>query len=298
MLHRRWFALLIVLLLLAGLAPAAAEDVSETPAQFQLHQINIGCADAYLLMIGDTAIMIDGGNYDYYAKPDKLMNYLRAAGFETLTAYILTHYHSDHDGNFRLIMEEFGDENTVVYGPSETLPDKHLPMPCGVYAQMRDGDRFTVGPLSFQCIGPAKLSDDNGANNQDSLNFIVTYGARRYLFTGDYASSYNILDHYADDVRDIDVLKFPHHALEYPEDLHPFYITREALQLCNPAIILVPGAYAKINRYLRTLHLTGVCYGNHDGNFIVFSDGESLHVVTNVQPGQYAGREIPVEDAE
>ena len=240
--------------------------------------------------------MIDGGN-DTGHQPDQLMDYLRAAGFETLTAYIVTHYHADHDGNLLLIMNEFGSEDTVVYGPSETLPDKHLPLPCGSYAQMRDGDHFEIGPLSFQCVGPAKLSAENGANNQDSLNFIVTYGSRRYLFTGDYAHSYAFLDQYADDVRDIDVLKFPHHGLQYPHDRHPFYITREALQLCNPAIVLIPGAYARVSVYLHELRIPSLRYGNGDGNFIVFSDGESLDVVAGVQPGQYAGRDVPVEDA-
>ena len=297
--YKRLLALLTALMLLMGLVPAMAEETGEegeNPAQLQLHQITIDCADAYLLTVGDIAIMIDGGN-DTWHRPDKLMDYLRAAGFETLTAYIITHYHADHDGNFLLIMSEFGAEDTVVYGPSEALPEKFQPMPCGTYTPMRDGDRFTIGPLSFHCVGPSTLSAYNGAHNLDSLNFIVTYGARRFLFTGDYANSAAFLNQYADEVRDIDVLKFPHHGLESPENRNPFYIAKEALILCNPSMVLIPGAYAQVKKYLRSLRLSSVCFGNGDGNFIVFSDGTYLHAVANVQPGQYAGRDVPVEDA-
>lgn len=288
MLRQRCLALLAALMLLP--LPFAHASAEEEPLQFQLHQVNIGCADAYLLLIGDVAIMIDGGN-DTGVRPDRLMTYLRAAGFDHLTAYIVTHYHDDHAGNLLLIMDEFGDENTVVYGPSESLPSRLQPLPTGTYAQMREGDQLTIGPLSILCIGPSVLTQEGGAN-VDSLNFIVTYGSRRYLFTGDFAHSAAYLEKYADAVRDVDVLKFPHHGLER-KDKEPFYISEQALRFVNPTIIVTPGAYAKVSMYVRKLALPSLCYGNGDGNFIIYSDGESLDVVTGVEPGQYAGVNIP-----
>ena len=283
MLYKRCLSLLTALLLLPlfSVQPTAAEAAP----QLQLHQVNIGCADAYLILLGDTAIMIDGGN-DSGRSPAQLMEYLRAAGFERLTAYIVTHYHDDHAGNLLRIMGEFGSEDTVVYGPGESLPGSLQPLPCGQYRQMKEGDEFSIGPMSFLCIGPESLTM-GGSANVDSLNFILTYGSRRYLFTGDYAHSGAFLTKYADLVRDIDVFKFPHHGLE------PFYVTDEALLLLNPAIIMTPGPYARASKYIQSLGLPSIRVGNGDGNFIIYSDGESLDVVIEVQPGQYAGVDIP-----
>ena len=282
--HRRRLALLAVLLALLTLAfPAFAEEAP----QFQLHQISNGCADAYLILLDDIAIMIDGGN-DTGRRPTELMNYLSEAGFERLTAYIVTHYHADHAGNLNRILELYGDEATVVYGPSETLAYEFQPLAAGYYEQMKDGDRFSIGPMDFLCLGPQKLTQD-GNGNVDSLNFLITYGSRRFLFTGDYAHSAALLGTYADEVRDVDVLKFPHHGLD------PFYITDKALLLVNPAIVITPGAYARVSRHVRDLGLSSLRYGNADGYFIIYSDGESLDVVIEVEPGQYAGQRIPQE---
>lgn len=279
--YKRLLATLSALMTLF-VSVAAAEE----PLQFQLHQISIGCADAYLILIGDIAIMIDGGN-DTNKTPDAMMAYLRAAGFERLTAYIVTHYHDDHAGNLNLIMEEFGDEHTILYGPSETLPDKYLPLPCGQYRQMKDNEKLTIGALDIHCLGPQKLTE-NGGTNVDSLNFLITYGSRKFLFTGDYAHSGAYLEQYADVVRNVDVLKFPHHGLE------PMYIGERTLRMVNPSIVLVPGAAAKAIAFVRKNDLDrATVYGNNYNNFIIYSDGQSLDVVTDVAPGQYAHKNIP-----
>lgn len=230
----RWLPFVFTLCLLTPFyAKLDAASAEEQPV-LQLHQIAIGCADAYLLKLDDIAIMIDGGN-DTERSPEKLKTYLDEAGFDHLTAYFVTHYHDDHAGNLRLFMEAFGTEDTVVYGPTETLSDVYGPLPTGEYRQMKDNDVLNIGPLQFFCVGPQEIKYD-GAANADSLNFIVTYGERRFLFTGDYAHSKAFLDQHADDVRDIDVLKFPHHGLE------PFLIGERTLRLVNPSIILVPGS--------------------------------------------------------
>lgn len=278
--YKRWLALLAALLML--LAPAA---LAEETAQFQLHQISIGCADAYLILNGDVAIMIDGGN-DSGKGPDVMMNYLRAAGFDRLTAYIVTHYHADHAGNLELIMAEFGDENTIVYGPSETLPEELFTLPTGEYRQMRLDDQFSIGNLSIHCLGPENITK-NGHTNVDSLNFLVTYGSRRFLFTGDFAQSGLYLERYAEVVADVDVLKFPHHGLE------PFYIGERTLQLVNPSIVLVPGSAAMAAYFVRKNCPDAMVYGNDHRFFIIYSDGDSLDMISDVEPGQFAGTAIP-----
>lgn len=91
---RAALALLVALSLLLGCA--AAEGMEP----LQVHQINVGCANAHLLICGDTKIIIDGGT-EHDAKRLEMMDYIRQAGVDTLDAVIVTHYHGDHVGNIQ-----------------------------------------------------------------------------------------------------------------------------------------------------------------------------------------------------
>jgi len=273
--------LMLLLTLLLALSPALAEE--EAPL-LQVHQIEIGCADAYLFIHGDTVIMMDGGN-DTGHTPDKLMEYLRAAGFGKLTAYIVTHYHDDHAANLNLILEEFGDENTIVYGPSSVINQAYDPLANGSYQQLRDGDSVTIGALKVKCVGPRELRQE-GRMNADSLNVLITYGEHDMLFTGDFIWSNNVLDKYPDLLRDIEVFKFPHHGLE------PYSIGPRALRQLNPDYILLPGSNSPVVLgFARQNGFTGELIDNGDGNTVLFSDGKEMMTVhTLCEPGKFADK--------
>ena len=54
-----------------------------------------------------------------------------------------------------------------------------------IYQQMKDGDELTIGGwLTVNCVGPETVKN-NGNQNMDSLNFVLIYGQKRMLFTGD-----------------------------------------------------------------------------------------------------------------
>ena len=56
--------LLVALLLLTLLLPFAAEEKTEAEQalpMLELHQVNLGCADGYLIRFGNTTVLIDGG---------------------------------------------------------------------------------------------------------------------------------------------------------------------------------------------------------------------------------------------
>lgn len=276
---KRFWALLTVLLLLTGCA--AAESEADAPQVMQVHQILNGCADAYMLRCGDIVIIIDGGNATG-TKGDHLLDYFRQANIPCLTAYIATHYHNDHSANMNLFLREFGDADTLVFGPSEHIHPEYDPLAAGTYHQLCDGDVVTFGDVELTCIGPDEVNS-RGRNNQDSLNFIIRYGERRFLFTGDYVRGRPTLENHSADIENVDVLKFPHHGLE------PLCIDRWVMRKVNPAIILLPGSSpGPALRFAEKAGFTGELYCNGDGNIVILTNGKTLNVVTQAEPDQFA----------
>lgn len=277
--YTRCLALIMALLMLLSLT-ASAEEIAPV---LQIHQIEIGCADAYLFRLDDVTIMMDGGN-DTGRTPDALMEYLRAADIGTLDAYIVTHYHDDHSGNLNLILGEFGDDDTIVYGPSQEVRKIYQPMAAGAYQPMLDGDEVTIGGIQIKCLGPKQVRQE-GRINQDSLNVLITYGQRRYLFTGDHAHSDQFLGKYSELVKDVDVLKFPHHGME------PFAIGARTFQLVSPDVVLMPGGGSyKCRQFCKENGFTGEFYDNGSGHVVILSDGESMEIFTQVELGQFADK--------
>ena len=241
--------LIAALLCLMLLIPAAFAE--EAAPVMELHQMKLGVADGYYIRVGDVEIMIDGGNPNPKQKNDDVMNCLRELGADKLDVYIITHWHLDHCMNINAILEEFGDENTIVYAPSVEVPQQVTgdtnnsvtvqiaPLANGIYQQMVMGDVIEIGGMTITCIGPKELKYD-GKQNRDSLNFVIQYGRRRYLFTGDYAQSGQINNEYRELCSNVDVFKFPHHGIETSEGSGEFEIGRKAAAVVAPTYVLVP----------------------------------------------------------
>lgn len=199
------------------------------PEYLEIHQISIGCADAFMLRTKSTTIMIDGG----LAKTkNRVINYLRDAGVEHIDAYIGTHNHTDHVENINEILELFGTSETIVFGPTPELFKKYQPLSNGKYVQMLDGNEYTVGDIHLFCVGPTNLVQNGNCNN-DSLNFVVQLGKVKALFTGDYMRK-DVIEKYPDLLKDIDIFKFPHHGLKN------FSMKASSFKWLSPKYVLVP----------------------------------------------------------
>lgn len=274
---RKLLSLLLALLCLMPATQARAE--ADRPEELLVHQIMVGCADAYLLQYGDVSLVIDGGLNDE-TTPELVLTYLRAAGVEHLTAYFASHYHLDHVGNMNTILAAVGDGSTLVYGPSETMTKSLLPLGAGRYRQLLDGDVLHYGALTVKCVGPERVEGE-GRINKDSLNLLVTLGERSFLFTGDYVRSKAIIDHHREEVAQVDVFKFPHHGIKN------FCVDGWALKIIAPRHILLPGAKTwEVRRFCRQNGLSPEIYDNGDGNVVVRTDGETLEFLTQVTPEQ------------
>lgn len=259
-------------LVLVTMAPTPT-PVPEFSGTLEIHQINVGCADAYLLKSGDISIMVDGGLAD---SRTKVLNYLRNAGVTELTAYIGTHWHGDHVGNLSAILAEFGTSETLVFGSSKNIScSVSIPSGKGSYHQMVDGEVFNFGGINIKCMGPYKLSQ-SGECNYDSLNFLVKFGETKIFMTGDYVHK-EVLDTYEEELRDIDIYKMAHHGLKVSN----FSGSPAVLPVLNPDIILVPANSNKpATQLFSQLGLTPKVYNNKSGNVVVTTDGMNITVST------------------
>ena len=284
--------LLTLLLALMLCSFAAAE---EAPV-LEVHQMALGFADGYLIRLGDVEIVVDGGNPEPMKPTDDVLRYLRAAGVDALDAYIATHWHLDHCMNMNLILDEFGDAQTQVYGVTEKVPESifngTVTAPFGgpvkgVYQQMKMGDVLTFGGMTLTCIGPRQIAR-KGEANVDSLNFVLEYGTRKFLFTGDFAQSGCINNEYRELCANVDVLKFPHHGHE------PYEVGNKAMKVLRPQYILVPGVayqYKLWNDYdnIGVKFPKENIFTNAEGHVVILTDGgERFDVLIQQKPEDYA----------
>lgn len=287
--------LFLLLSLTLFFSTALGEEATETPL-LEVHQMVLGYADGYFIRCGDIEIMIDGGKPVPFSKNEDVLNCLRALGADQLDLYIVTHWHLDHCENFNPVLAEFGTPETVVYSPAAELPDviRHekddlqiTPIANGIYRQMKAGDVINIGGLTITCVGPEN-GGRKGLTNPDSLNFVLQYGTRRMLFTGDYAASHMITKQFSEICADVDVLKFPHHGGT------PYEIFNSAVRHTSPTYVLMP---SQLNNYkvYRLFQENGVdiqrenVLSQREGHVVILTDGgDYIEAKTQQNPADYA----------
>lgn len=254
------------------------ESDTTTATTVELHQIkansaNVGCANAYLVKAGDFTMMIDTGHPETRSK---VMNYLRNSGITSIDVCIITHWHGDHAGNLTTVLNEFGTAETIVYGPSKNLSSSvSIPNGKGEYRQMKDGDTFNFNGMTIKCMGPYTITS-NGENNEDSLNFLITFGEVKMFMTGDYVHK-EVLNSYREELTNVDVYQMAHHGLEVSN----FSGSPDVLPTLNPDIILVPAnSNGPANKLFARLGINAKVYNNSNGNIIITTDGSTIDVST------------------
>ena len=280
------------------------EEPAELPepdpdSLLRIHQINIGCGDAYLLTIGDIVILVDcGSNTEapisagYHNYP--LLKYLDASGIDHVDVYLVTHWHNDHCYNVNVLLGLYGTENTIAYGTSPALYEELYPLAAGTYRQLKDGDRLTIGPLDVLCVGPEYRENITGTFNADSLNFIVTYGKVRAFFDGDFIQT-SILERWSDEITDLDIVSFPHHGINLEEQSPKVY------HVLNPRVTMIPsqerGKVREYALYTAYCKQDAVYLSSRDGHILVNTDGKNIWYNLDVTPGELPlGTLLPPRD--
>ena len=165
-------------------------DTRFTDNTLEVHFIDVGQADAILLLCGDEAMLIDGGNV---ADSDLIYTYLKNYSVDYLDYVVGTHAHEDHIGGLAGALN-YATAGTVYCSVSSYNTRAFASFAAAVEKQGKEievpspGDTWTLGDESdglyaaVEVIGPITMGDDV---NAQSIVLRVEYGGVSFLFTGD-----------------------------------------------------------------------------------------------------------------
>jgi competence protein ComEC len=174
-----------------------------------VHFIDVGQGDSILLDLGDTEVLIDGGE-----KSPGVVSYIDNYVDGPLEVMVATHPHTDHIGGLIAVLDAFEVDEIWLNGDT-TTSQTYSQFMSAVNSEgaevftARRGDTIHAGNLTFNVLNPVNLS---GTTNDNSIVLSLSYGQIDFLFTGDaeQEAEANML---ADGiVPDVEILKVGHHG--------------------------------------------------------------------------------------
>ncbi|MEG0596619.1 MAG: ComEC/Rec2 family competence protein [Oscillospiraceae bacterium] len=164
-------------------APSPTE-ILPAGSTLEVHYIDVGQADAALVLCDGKAMLIDGGNV---ADSSRMVAYLKKQGVTRLDAVIATHCHEDHLGGLSGALNACGAGK--VYCP-ETEYDSKAFRDFAKYVAAQGlsitvptpDESFELGSATVTILGPRQAQQET---NNTSIVLRIDFGATSFLFTGD-----------------------------------------------------------------------------------------------------------------
>lgn len=179
--------------------------------EMKVHFIDVGQGDSIFIELPNTKTMLIDAAENEYA--DRITNYIYSCGYNTLDYVVATHPHSDHIGGMADVIGAFNVENVILSPATHTtksytnmlkaIDDSGAKVKIGVAGT----EIFSDGDLSAVVIAP--VTEDYSDLNNSSVMVMLTYGSRKFLFTGDAENGEE--NTITADI-DCDVLKVGHHG--------------------------------------------------------------------------------------
>lgn len=284
------YKLVIFILILSGIALLSAgrlPQASESPRGLTVSFLSVGQGDAILLTTPQRKhILVDGGPDSSVLTRLGEQMWFTERGFDLVVA---THNDADHITGIIPVLERYKVERMWINGAVhttntyikllETIRNRRISTEV-----VFQGKRYEVDGVTLEALYPLESNEGVRPSSQNSLSIVmrVTYGATRFLLTGDIAEAeeqtlIRSLENPAEALRS-DVLKVPHHgsksglALNFLQYVHPKYaviqVGREN-RFGHPA--------ASILQKLKDANVQ-VFRTDQNGTVVLFSDGETVAV--------------------
>lgn len=288
---------LLALLLAFSLVLCCAcinEQAQTVEGLLQVYFIDVGQADCALVIQGEHAMLVDGGNVE--DAPD-VISFIKSKNVKTLDVVVGTHAHEDHIGGLGAIIDNFTVNKVYCsvdnYDSTAFLEFKDASnRQCGITLS-RTGDSWKIGESTINVLWP-ESTQGLDANNT-SIVFTLKFGKVTYLFTGDaeHEVETSIINSGAN-VK-ADVLKVGHHGSGTSSS---YYFLREVLPSFAVISCGKDNSYGHphqnvIDRYdqaqasvFRTDQGGTVCVST-DGEEITVKQGEMIETIQqeNATPG-------------
>lgn len=185
----------------------------------EVHFIDVGQGDCTLLLCGESAVLVDGGESPCSGT---VMQYLEKHGVDEIDLMIASHRHSDHIGGLIGIAEEMPVQRVLmnrdnISEDADTATESEF---LGVLNEYdipvdiaREGDVYSFEEMTLTVIYAG--ADDFAEENEQSLVIQAMYGDSSVLLTGDIGEEteeYLLSNDYEFQG---DVLKVAHHGSKY-----------------------------------------------------------------------------------
>lgn len=205
-------AFLLTLALFISPSATLAVNAVEEDSSFEVHFIDVGQADAALVLCDDSAMLIDGGNA---ADSNLIYSYLKKLKVKELDYIVCTHAHEDHVGGLAGALNYATVDTAlcpVTSYDSKAFKNfvKYLDKQDVEITVPEAGDTYELGSAEFEILGPIEIDEDDP--NNTSIVLRIVYGETSFLFTGDAGrdEESDILDE--DYELESTVLKVGHHG--------------------------------------------------------------------------------------
>jgi beta-lactamase superfamily II metal-dependent hydrolase len=177
----------------------------------QVHFIDVGQGDSILVNLGETEVLIDGGD-----ESPSVVEYLSSHVDGSLEVMVASHPHADHIGGLIAVLDAF-EVDEIWHNGDRTTSKTYADFMAAVQAEgaevhiARLGDGIQAGELGFIVLHPSNL---HGTTNNNSIVLSLKYGGIDFLFTGDaeQEAEGDVLVQSVVPLPDVEILKVGHHA--------------------------------------------------------------------------------------
>lgn len=270
-------ALLVLILMIFGKGDAEAVTPAPIPegSFLQIHYIDVGQADAALVLCDGEAMLIDGGNK---ADSSLLYTYLKDRSIEHLNYVVGTHAHEDHIGGLAGALH-YAAADTVLCPVTDYDSEAFRDFRKTVEGQElsitvpKAGDTFSLGAAAVTIL---HCDSTNENLNNTGIVLRVDYGETSFLFTGDAERETEevILDSGLD-VRST-VLKVGHHGSDTSTSYRFLYEVQPKYAVISVGADNSYGhPHESVTSRLRDADVT-VYRTDEMGDIICTSDGKSV----------------------